>query len=113
MRLKVHKLTETTNNHRKTDLLTTAKHGQLGAPPWQGAERGLQAISERTQPPAEPPAVTAPTHPADGSSASAWFAGLGKLCQRGLGWEGLGCVKSSSSAWKRPGLCCAVLCKGM
>lgn len=59
MRLEVHKLTETINNHRKPGLLTTRKHWQLGAPPGRSWV-WLQAISERTQPPAEPPAVTAP-----------------------------------------------------
>ena len=36
--------------------------------------------------------------------------GLGKFQQRGSGLEGLGCVRSSSSAWQRPGSHCARGC---
>lgn len=117
MRLKVPKLTETINNHRETEtgLLTTAKHGQLGAPPC-GEPSVASRPSLREHCHRWATSCHCCPHPADGSSASVCFVGLRKLCQRASGREGLGCVRSSSSAWQRQGaavLCCAVLCRRM
>lgn len=85
---KVHKLIETINNHRKTGswpLPNTDSWVLLPGRSWVW----LQVISEKTQPPAEPPAATAP-------SPSWWLfsicvvCGVGKALSERLGEGGAG-----------------------
>lgn len=106
MRLKAHKLAETINSHRRTNK-----------PPGHCQTRGTGCTLAGSV--ASRPSLREHSHhwatSCHRSSPPSWvlfsiwvLLGLAELCQRALGREGLGCVRSSSSARPRPGLCWAV-----